>query len=329
MKIGEENSATSLQNMLDALDMIDKGNEIRRSLGLREWTVNDADTADAQLAADYNTYSQNTGHVFTGTSQNLAWGYENPYDGWYTEEKAVFDQYAEKNPELRNMTAVEIYMKYPDIYEQTGHYLNIIDPDCDTTGFAITGSLTAAQNFSQKYLYTSGVSVDEYRQQILSYKNALDSAADTYQKALDKANEAKKAAQQAQQELAELQERAQSAQQTADEAAKTAKAKDEAYQKALDAYNAAVKAGKTADSTYAQAKDEADAKQTVYEQKQSTTKKAQSEFGSANQQVKTAQSNVDKAQAAVDEAKKQVKEAQAKLDGYTDANAKLAEARRS
>ena len=53
--------------------------------------------------------------MFTGTSQNLAWGYGNPYDGWYTPEKAGFDRYAEKNPELRNMTAIEIYLKYPDI----------------------------------------------------------------------------------------------------------------------------------------------------------------------------------------------------------------------
>src|SRR5699024_5777852 len=43
-------------------------------------------------------------------------------------------------PGLEDMTPYEMSRAYPNLYNQVGHYLNIIDPDSTTTGFAVAGN---------------------------------------------------------------------------------------------------------------------------------------------------------------------------------------------
>ena len=76
-------------------------------------------------------------------SENLAWGYRypdynTPFEGWYEEEKVLFDGAVASDPNLANMSAFEIYQANPTLFHQVGHYLNIVDGFMTTTGFAVS-----------------------------------------------------------------------------------------------------------------------------------------------------------------------------------------------
>ena len=93
-KLGDPQDATNLDQMLKALDVIDQGNAIRKSLGLPEFEVNDYLMAAAQLAANKGEIPAYYGDDdFSGpfVLQTIAKSYKNPYDGWYTEEKKYVD----------------------------------------------------------------------------------------------------------------------------------------------------------------------------------------------------------------------------------------------
>src|SRR5699024_5002688 len=82
-----------------------------------------------------------------GVAENLAWGYnpsrgESPFRGWYDDEKAMYEDAVASGdyPGLEDMTPYEMSRAYPNLYNQVGHYLNIIDPDSTTTGFAVAGN---------------------------------------------------------------------------------------------------------------------------------------------------------------------------------------------
>ena len=70
----------------------------------------------AMAEADTNWSSQHLGHAQQfNVGENLSWGYKDPFDGWYTEEKAEYDS--------GNIAGA-------------GHYLNIINSSYKYTGFA-------------------------------------------------------------------------------------------------------------------------------------------------------------------------------------------------
>ena len=193
LHIGDKTSATDLDNMLKALDILDKGNAIRRELGLPEWKVSDNQTALIQIATDYNAYQHKMQHVsFTG-AQNLAFGSTTPFDVWYTEEKKVYDAH----PELKGLSAYQVSQKYPDLYMKVGHYLNIINPDMTLAGLAYTAAGDMApvtgQNFSADESDT-GVTVAQFRQAILDYRKNKDADIKAYSDAQAKLADAAKAA---------------------------------------------------------------------------------------------------------------------------------------
>lgn len=150
---GGENDATNLELMYYALDFIDECNELRGKHGLSPLLVNDYLMACAQV--NINWSDTNMGHSkFFNVGENLAWGYMDPFDGWYTMEKAEYESGVSD-------------------FQKVGHYLNIINPSYKTTGFAISfdnngfGNISFGQTFSKNI--TSGVTVDEYRKQIEKY----------------------------------------------------------------------------------------------------------------------------------------------------------------
>lgn len=83
---GNVRDATSLENMKTALEWIKECNELRKSHGLSELMVSDRLMAISQSNTNASAYILNHTHQF-GVGENLAWGYQNPFDGWYTEEK--------------------------------------------------------------------------------------------------------------------------------------------------------------------------------------------------------------------------------------------------
>ena len=199
-KIGDENDATSLENMRRAIAFIRECNELRMAdanfPGLGALVVNDAMMAIAQLNANWATYNPdgtyNSHSKVFNAGENLAWyyldvpGMTDPFQGWYYEEKKDFD----------NKTG-----------GVTGHYENIVNGSYSATGFGVNLSeksgdirLNCAQEFSSAslmgyYSYGQSYSVDEYEARFMSYYNsvmkrlsdaqtAYNAAKDAYDKAV-------------------------------------------------------------------------------------------------------------------------------------------------
>lgn len=198
-QLGEEKDATSLENMKRTIAFMKECNELRTAdnnfQGLSALQVNDALMAIAQLNANWATWTENDTYnthsrVFN-IGENLAWyyvdvpGMDDPFKGWYHEEKAVYDK------------------KENGV---TGHYINITDASYSATGFAVNISedsrgelrLNCAQEFSSGgnvnyYGYGPSYSVEEYENRFMAYYNAvmkeLSDAQSAYDAALAAYNE--------------------------------------------------------------------------------------------------------------------------------------------
>lgn len=203
--LGAASDATSLDNMVLALQMIEKGNTIREGLGLNAWQVSDTLMAVAMANTDRAAVAWAHPQQFGGVSENLALGHSDPYQGWYYAEKAVFDDAVAsgKYPGLDTMSAYQVFAAYPGLYPSVGHYLNVIAPDT-LTGFGATGSsgtmgqvMSSGSNVSGKDGAPLGfgrtMTVSAYLTDVQDYKYEIDNkiaARDQAQATLDAAKTA-------------------------------------------------------------------------------------------------------------------------------------------
>ncbi len=130
---GDPRDATSLDNMMAALSLLDRFNNLRRAHGLSEMKISDtamalaqrnANDATQEIAHDANWSTGAPADTYGG--ENLAWGYKDPYDGWYDKEKPFYE--ADPND------------------PRAGHYRNIINPDFSVSGIALAKYTSATQN---------------------------------------------------------------------------------------------------------------------------------------------------------------------------------------
>ena len=145
-------SALTPENLKKAADFVDECNELRAKHGLSPLKINyrlmcfsaTSTAVSSQVIAHavieqfYADAFPSLKNVLFYPGENLAWGHSDPFDGWYTEEKAKFDQYVAsgKYPGLKDMSLDEVYEEYPELSPEIGHYLNIIDDSYTVTGFA-------------------------------------------------------------------------------------------------------------------------------------------------------------------------------------------------
>ena len=155
---GAYGDATDINYMPASLQFIDECNGLRAKHGLPTLKVTDylmaCEEADVNWSKDHTAHAK---QFYMG--ENLAWGYSDPFSGWYDKEKALYDS-GTTDP------------------EQTGHYLNIIDPSYTTTGFAITdlGTNPYGVTMGQAFHYDGGseaYTTEEYRRRISDYADYL------------------------------------------------------------------------------------------------------------------------------------------------------------
>ncbi|RBQ00112.1 CAP domain-containing protein [Bifidobacterium xylocopae] len=177
ISLGSPDDATNLANMDATIQYMKKCNDLRRAEGKSELQVSDTLMAVAQADTDWS--STHTEHALLfSVGENLSWNAADPFQGWYTQEKA--------NHEFNNAHPDQPHM-------QDGHYLNIINGSYAITGFAIHrnsqnryGGNTYGQTFSfgnQGGLTRSGInpdmtgsrtrSIDDYVADIRSYQAFL------------------------------------------------------------------------------------------------------------------------------------------------------------
>lgn len=301
-EIGNEDDATSLENMKLALEFIKKCNDLRVENGLEPLKVSDEMMAISQVQANWSAFNRTHSRTYY-VGENLAWGYQDPFGAWYDDEKKVYEETGSES--------------------RTGHYRNIVNKKWAMTGFAVTARgnlLTTEQSFGYAEYYSANAkSFEEYNQEFQEYYNlVMNSSAGTSQ-ALEALNTAKQELEEAQKQVeaavwAIEQARQKQAVDQAQNELNLVQASQEEKQKNYDYAFAKVKAlgGNTsataesaathqtqAEAALAQAKAEKIAAENEVNQKQTLLNQAQVESDAADENVKAKENALEKAENAL------------------------------
>ena len=194
-------SATSLENMKQAFVSLHWHQDLIRSIGMDDLKITHTLMAHAQANADYSADIIAHSKQFSGEGENLSWGYKNPFDGWYTKEKAILNEamedtanYPTLKQDFATLSTYDFSKKYNSL--GVGHYLNIINKTYQYTGMAYGKLSTKYSNtYSQEFrISTSETSytLAEYEKMFNDYYNAIHADIDSYDKAVAAADEAEK-----------------------------------------------------------------------------------------------------------------------------------------
>lgn len=203
--IGAENDATSLENFKRALSMVRYGNALRTSdtnfTGREDLRVNATLFAISQVQINATANGKTFGHSgLYNVGENITaspWADNDKelYEGWYDEEKQVYDYITAKGWTIVDVNNDEA--KYNEVMNavghsniQVGHYIGLISSDYEITGTAYIYSKTpapdgyrcnAGQVFTSlddtQYVDPSTtMTIDEFEAQFNAYYNKLMNA---------------------------------------------------------------------------------------------------------------------------------------------------------
>ena len=207
-EVGAENDATSLENFKKAISMVKTGNALRVTddniKGLNALKVNAEMFAISQVQVNQMAKTKYGHTQLYNVGENIAVGYDDPYVGWYTEEKAVYDYLQKKGWDINDIRdsqgnyidvdkANEIVKacNLPDIHwVQIGHYTSLLKSRYDSTGTAWIEGYTsnghhkhAGQVFSSHCSLESLLTIDEFESQFNAYYDSLMNADGAYEDA--------------------------------------------------------------------------------------------------------------------------------------------------
>ena len=159
-------SAFNLDNLDRALDNIEYANQLRANHGAPEARVDPYLMAISEVNTNYSNanYLEHS-NAYTNVSENIAWGFANPYSRWYYDEKAEWEseelrparehmesllaggvRYEDARAEALNYIRANYANASDIIYGNNGHYgilhyLNLIHPMWTYTGAASVGPM--------------------------------------------------------------------------------------------------------------------------------------------------------------------------------------------
>lgn len=318
--MSRDTNPLSLEQMRNALTYLDTQNNLRKANGQSALSVSLRMTAAAALNTSYssniwghsNCYFDNGenlaggGGAYTGgeTEDTLGW----PYTGLYTQEKKIFDKYVEQYGDKLGKYRYEsyyIYQNYNSIYQECGHYLNIIDASTKAIGIA-TGSGKNTDSEVTIFDYSdddtqADFTVSEFKKLLNDYIDSAYNAGGT--------QEQKEQLKQLQTKLAEAQKNFG----TAGTAYSDALDKQESTR---DAYTAADTNVNTAKGEYEKAKSGTAAAKTAYDAAKDALggidiESLKQNLDAAKSEAATAQAALDKANATLADSKTKAAEAAA------------------
>lgn len=206
-EVGAENDATSLANFKKAIAMVKTGNALRTTddnfKGLNPLKVSAEMFAISQVQVNQMAKTKYGHTKLYRVSENAAVEYEDPFVGWYTEEKAVYDYLHQKGWDINDIRdsqgnyidldkANEIVeaLNFPNIrWVQVGHYTNMLNSKYNVTGTAWIEGKTSngySRN-SNQFFYRldtdSLLTIDEFESQFNEYYDSLMNADGAYEDA--------------------------------------------------------------------------------------------------------------------------------------------------
>lgn len=206
-EVGAENDATSLENFKKAIAMVKTGNALRTTddnfKGLNPLKVSAEMFAISQVQVNQMAKTKYGHTKLYRVSENAAVEYEDPFVGWYTEEKAVYDYLHQKGWDINDIRdsqgnyidldkANEIVeaLNFPNIrWVQVGHYTNMLNSKYNVTGTAWIEGKTSngySRNSNQVFYRLdtdSLLTIDEFESQFNEYYDSLMNADGAYEDA--------------------------------------------------------------------------------------------------------------------------------------------------
>lgn len=206
-EVGAENDATSLANFKKAIAMVKTGNALRTTddnfKGLNPLKVSAEMFAISQVQVNQMAKTKYGHTKLYRVSENAAVEYEDPFVGWYTEEKAVYDYLHQKGWDINDIRdsqgnyidldkANEIVeaLNFPNIrWVQLGHYTNMLNSKYNVTGTAWIEGKTSngySRNSNQVFYRLdtdSLLTIDEFESQFNEYYDSLMNADGAYEDA--------------------------------------------------------------------------------------------------------------------------------------------------
>lgn len=206
-EVGAENDATSLANFKKAIAMVKTGNALRTTddnfKGLNPLKVSAEMFAISQVQVNQMAKTKYGHTKLYRVSENAAVEYEDPFVGWYTEEKAVYDYLHQKGWDINDIRdsqgnyidldkANEIVeaLNFPNIrWVQVGHYTNMLNSKYNVTGTAWIEGKTSngySRNSNQVFYRLdtdSLLTIDEFESQFNEYYDSLLNADGAYEDA--------------------------------------------------------------------------------------------------------------------------------------------------
>ena len=170
--IGAPHDATHLDNMKAAIELLPESNRLRESDGQPALPISDFLMAQAQVNVNWSAVRPR-GHSGNGWD-NLAWNYDNPFKGWFHDERVVYFDAVEKGKDPFAAGA--------------GHYMAIVNSDMRATGFAVNTKtfryqgypwrVAHAQTFATHWMKqgTPLFTVAEYTERFNTYYDSLKHA---------------------------------------------------------------------------------------------------------------------------------------------------------
>lgn len=202
LAILDQTNGMSLDDLKTSLEYIQECNELRAQESLDPLKVNSQLMALAykQATQSAEIYKETGNLEHTGTDphvgENLAvdQASTDPFNGWYDTEKKVYDYLQEHSLEYKDLTdddkaeiAKELGISSSMV--QVGHYLNIVTPTYQNTGFALIpykieyapgyyfDMYVSGQTFSNgSYYAADSMSLEDYLKALETYESTLSGA---------------------------------------------------------------------------------------------------------------------------------------------------------
>lgn len=184
--MGEKSNAFNLDNMEKSLDFLAECNRLRKQEGLSELLVDPYLMAVSAAQLNYSKSAGGHSQAFS-VPENVAWGYANPFTGWYNEEKAYWESdacsaaraYFDSVSGSFNTKLNALHKNYSDVYSKVGHYLNIINTDYEYMGASYVAQGSIIGNAAGQVFYFSAKSsktytVAEFTKLFNEYRATLD-----------------------------------------------------------------------------------------------------------------------------------------------------------
>lgn len=214
IEVGSDKDAIALDNMRTALDFLNEANQLRAGEGKGELKVSCKLMALAALNNDMSAMSSNANND-SDLDQNLAFGYDDPFDAWYYDERD----------------------------SEGGNYKSLVNADYVVAGFAFSNKGTNVHNLvlaNGDYDAGTVMSVGEMASKLDSFRNEAQRGRkyDDVQAAFDRAEK----------ELNEAKEAVNNKVSAAQKASSELGSAKTTYENKLKAYENAVKAKQDADS---------------------------------------------------------------------------------